>query len=76
MGRKNRNTLSKKEIVEDEDDSGSEDEEDQTEQEYHFLSKILALRENMLDYCDKQGLPLCEFLSPELMIDFVNWAHT
>ena len=46
------------------------------EREYQRTEQFLIIRRQMLDYCNEISVPLCEYLTPELMLKFANWMET
>ena len=80
MGRKSRKKFRKSDPKEVEEFSDGEDPEflsaKRLDKEYELLDRILTIRQRMLDYREEVALPICEFLTPELMIDFVDWVKS
>ena len=76
MGRKSRKKYKHTEWNKFEDESDGEDIQllkvQQLTKEYEKIEKILITRLKMLNYRKDKSLSICEFLTPEIMIDFVN----
>lgn len=76
MGRKNRNKNNdiEKDISDESDVEEVIDEEEKHELDMDRFEKILNLRNQMIDYAKSNGIPLCEYLSRDIMFDFVEWS--
>ncbi len=77
MGRKSRKRcrLSNRKIIEDKfvpDDDEENYEEMIQQYENYKIKIILDIQNNMIDYTDKMGLPLCEYLSYDAIKKFID----
>ena len=76
MGRKTRNKIKKyRNTAEPESDSDVPDDPEQLSQEmlnrYHDC--LCETRRKMIEYCDKNSLPLCDYLTYDTMEYFINF---
>lgn len=49
---------------------GEEDEEIVPENEYDMDDYFATLSDNITSYCEKNSIPICQYLNPNLLIDF------
>jgi len=76
MGRKNRNNISDK--TEDDFNADSdieETDEDLVDREFDKTLKIMELRSRLIRYTQDHNIPLCEYLTVDLMTEFVDWIR-
>jgi hypothetical protein len=84
MGRKNRNNIKRnidteKELLKKEDKEIMElaHKEDIHEIQQKHIDKqfdiIWNIRREMLDYCDNNSIPLCDYLTPNIVEQFVEY---
>jgi len=63
-----------KELFDEENDQVFSEME-KSNMEYERLDKIMEVRKAMLKYRRDAYMPLCEFLTPEIMMSFVDWVE-
>jgi hypothetical protein len=77
MGRKNRNRISKhknEEVVEVNDDQEEENESDRHRRLYErHLDIIWETRVAMINHCDEACIPLCDYLTIDVLEQFIDY---
>lgn len=77
MGRKNRNRVSKDnvepEYVSDESDNEFDEMEEQ-DRLYRVTDRMLEIYKFLLDFRERNGLPMMEYMSPEAFLDFTDYV--
>jgi hypothetical protein len=79
MGRKSRKKVIKRneqilELEEEEENDTSMSYENQLENDCEQYEKMLKIRTNILQFREDNNLPLCEYLTPDLMNEFVSYV--
>lgn len=81
MGRKNRNISNERDIDKDKDIEEDEElsiqqeniEERTTQQIIVKEDLIWDIRHKMMKYCDNTAIPLCDYLTPEIFNQFIEY---
>jgi hypothetical protein len=78
MGRKNRNKITKEKddtnvLQEVEELSILQQQENIKQQKIFKDDLIWDMRHEMLQYCDKTATPLCDYLTPEIFNQFIEY---
>ena len=75
MGRKTRKKIKYTENDETKEDNTSDNdfELEKEELEYNRCSKILEIKNIMINYCKEHNIELCDQLNNHLMMDFIEW---
>lgn len=74
MGRKTRNKSKKDDkniILEESDDNYSDEDDNLEEIENKELNLISDIRENILEYCELNCIPLCDYLTNDKLMNLL-----
>ena len=76
MGRKNKSMIKKEKYnVKDDDDEDDieDDDQDFLKEQEHFFNVLQKVRLDMIEYCNENCLPLCDYLTQDVIEYFVEF---
>lgn len=78
MGRKNRNKISKEkdntDVLQEVEELSILQQQENIKQQKIFKDDLIwNMRHEMLQYCDKTSIPLCDYLTTEILNQFIEY---